>query len=163
MGHGHDVRRSPAGIGLYVKPQTLSEFSKASGGHNADSLRELCKPAGVIMPTGDTEKISVTRALIEKFGSRAGYLYISEWGIFPSSEKRAEVVAFCSRHNLPLGPPDLRVVSFSKTEFVQMAELFILASRSIWDVFLVDSKAKRILFISHDEIAYATFTATYFR
>lgn len=142
-----------------MKPLSIADLRRQIGVRLAidEALQGRCRPERVQLSQNDKQRALEAQNCIKKFGSRAGYLYFHAWGIFPSSEKTEQLAEAFALNDLPPGPPELRALSFSAGEFNEAAGIFTLAVRSVWDVYLMDRRTKRVLFASHDEYARASF------
>lgn len=103
------------------------------------------------IPTDAGQRIALVKEQIGAFGKGKALVWITGWGIWPSSERypifeRWRLSYGCDK-NLADRPGQL----FTAEEFEDMVSCVTLSVLFLWDCYVITPFGKRALFYSHDE------------
>ncbi len=116
---------------------------------NKDELKHFSIPAD----TGN--KIAIVKNHFEQFkNEKEVFAWITEWGIFPSSERMHIFEKFRSSYGEERHLINAPGHIFEKAEFEDALSIATLAVLFLWDCFVFNDQGTKTLFYSHDEIGY---------
>ena len=110
------------------------------------------------MPYDTDDRLTLSNALMERIGERPLVVWITEWGVWPSVDRRDLYVPFCEQRELPHDLKKTPGFQFKRREFSDATELAGICVMSLWDVQIFGPRGKTYLYFSHDEIGGASFS-----
>jgi len=110
------------------------------------------KPKSFSIPADAGRRVAMAAEHLESFrsGGRA-LVWFDEWAVWPSGQRMHIFERFLASYGEARPLAELPAFLFSEHEYEDLVSFVTLALLFLWDVRVLSTKARRLLFYSHDE------------
>jgi len=113
------------------------------------------KTKSFVIPTDAGPRVALAEQHLERFrGSGKTLVWFNDWAVWPSGQRMHIFERFLASYGEKRPLIEVPAFLFAGHEFEDLVSFVTLGLLFLWDVHVLSTKARRLLFYSHDEIGW---------
>jgi hypothetical protein len=137
-----------------MKPLTSAEAKKwcqAQGVRLAGGHLHAGKPKTFSIPSNAGRRVALVKDHLERFRGSKALVRFDQWGVWPSGERMHVFERFLASYGETRPLNEISSFLFATDEHEDLVSFVTIGVLFLWDVHVIASRAKHLLYYSHDE------------
>jgi hypothetical protein len=113
------------------------------------------QPTSFVIPIDAGQRVALVAEHLEGFRRDGNTLvWFDDWEVWPSGQRMHIFERFLASYGETRHLTEVPAFLFSRNEYEDLVSFVTLGVLFLWDVHVVGTKARRLLFYSHDEVGW---------